>query len=223
MPKVGRSMVASAVVLSPCIWVLSVQVFADERSDSLTQTRDRQGQVSDPQDELTQELFRDYWITAGPDHPGETYQNLTLPEGSFGDDCETFGGRVYYQGVPLDNHSYGQTDTILQRSHEPVRLRDPVGTMGTVDLVLTELNLVSIDPITVMCDDGERSFDINVGLSSQPAPTGWLTATKTDPNGGTFESTFYLYPYLTFTNVGDHDEVYELDMADTSDPIELSG
>ena len=42
-----------------------------------------------------------------------------------------------------------------------------------------------------------------MGLSPEPVPPGSLTAYKTHPTGGVFDSTIYVQPLFTFTSVAD--------------------
>lgn len=166
-------------------------------------------------------VFRDYWVTP-PDGPeGGTYQDVTIPVGFFGPECDGFEGRVHFVGSPLDPGTTGNADTVLERSADPVSARDAEGTTGTVTLWLTELSLVSKEPIAVACDDGLSLWHIHVGLSSEAPWAGWLTATKTHEDGGTFDSTVYVQPLLTFTNVDDPEDMLVFDMGDVSDPAEL--
>ncbi len=222
MSKLAGSAVATILLLVTLNWCLVLGLHAEDGPESFREKRGTFERTPNDQSEPGTDLPRDYWVTVSGSEEGQTYQDVSIPEGFFGPGCEGFNGRVEFKGVPLDRTTTGNVDTILERSADPVRLRDPVGTVATVDLVLTELSLISRQPITVVCDDGPQTFDVHVSLSPEPAPVGWLTATKAHANGGTFDATIYLYPLLTFTNVDHPEDVYVLDTADTLDPVDLT-
>jgi len=150
----------------------------------------------------------DLWYTPyHEDDPDNSYQDFTaeytIPAGFFGPGSEPFEGTVYFVGEPLDPET-SDTDTVIERPFDPVQSWEPVGAIGLVPLEITQLSLRSAEPILVLHDGGLPGFwDVRVGLSpSTPAPMGQMTATKTHANGGTFNSTLYVQPLLTFTRVG---------------------
>lgn len=165
---------------------------------------------------------RDDWVTRADGREGGSYQDLTIPAGFFGPGCQAFEQRVYFKGVALEPTSSSQADTILERSADPVLPSDALGTMRTVSLELKKLSLVSTEPICVTCGGTSELWDVHVCLSPAAPPTGWLTAKKTDFDGGTFDSTFWLQPLLTFTNVAHPDRVLVLDTAGVSDAVQLT-
>ncbi|UCC32608.1 MAG: hypothetical protein JSU86_10045 [Phycisphaerales bacterium] len=166
---------------------------------------------------------RDYFVTSYAKTGGGTYRDIALPAGFFGPGTEAFKGRVELVGNPLNPAKTGSADSILERSADPIRARDPVGKSRTVRLRLVALSLMSKDPITIMSQNGPQQWQIHVGLSKKRAPTGSLTATKTHANGGTFDSKFYCPELLTFISVENPSKTLVLDMGDKSEPLEFSG
>ena len=150
---------------------------------------------------------------------GESKQDLRMtpiPAGFFdfdGRTCEAFGDVISYVGKPIDASSYGLADTIVRRDGDPISPADPAGTEGTVDIEIVALSLASAEPITVLCDGAATEWDVRLDLSETVAPVGTLAATKEHANGGTAESTLFVYPRLTFTNADDPDMVRVFDAA----------
>lgn len=162
---------------------------------------------------------RDLFATAAEG----SFRELRFPAGFFGPGTEAFKGRVALVGSPLNPTKTGAADSILERSADPIRPHDPVGTCRTVRLKLVALSLMSKEPITVMSKDGPQQWQVHAGLSEKGAPTGSLTATKTHANGGTFDSTFYAQLFFTFINVKEPNKVLALDTAGVFEPLKLSG
>lgn len=165
---------------------------------------------------------RDYFVTVSDPDRGGAYQNLAIPAGFFCPDCEAFKGRVDLVGSPLDRAKTGAADSIMERSGDPIRSWDKVGKTRTVKLKLAALSLNSREPITVNSKKGPQQWHVHVGLSDARVPSGSATATKTHANGGTFDSTFYVQPLLTFTSAQDPNRILVLDTAGVSDPFKLS-
>lgn len=138
--------------------------------------------------------------------------NPPIPADFFGPGSDPFVGSVGLQGDPIDPDA-SDASTFVQRSGIPVLPDDLVGTVGTVDLEIVQLRLVSAAPITVTFNGGQfpEQWDVGVGLSDFSAPVGSLTAGKTHDNGGTFDTTLHVQPKLTFTKVSDPGEVRVLD------------
>lgn len=111
---------------------------------------------------------------------------------------------VSLKGKPLSSQ-LGTIDTLLERG--PVTLNGGTGT-GTLRIVALSLESESL----VQLQDG-RSYRLNVTLSSTPSPTGSITLTQANPDGGTFSSSFDILPKLTFTNVNPPGDVVNIDCA----------
>ena len=163
----------------------------------------------------------DYFATFVDDDPQATYEVVNLPAEFFGPGCAPFAGPIYFKGEPLDEFTWGETDTRIERQGDPVLPDDPVGTIGTVGIELAELQLTSVYPIIVGCNDESTLWTVSAGPSpSTPAPVGTMTATKTHENGGTFDSTLFVQPEFVFTRIGtcgwggDHDGDGDVDLDD---------
>ncbi|MBX3394745.1 MAG: S8 family serine peptidase [Phycisphaerae bacterium] len=157
---------------------------------------------------------------ATPSAPGTTYvdfgtggSNPAIPASFFGPGSDPFTGRIDLTGLPIDPARYGNASLLVQRSADPSLADDPVGTVRSVEIELVELNLVSLQPITVTFGGGNnpQQWDVRVALSPTVTPLGSLTAQKTHPNGGTFNSTLPVQPFLIFTRVGNPGSVVTLD------------
>ncbi len=153
----------------------------------------------------------------------QSFRAAPIPAGFFDFDhlaCEAFGDLISYTGQPIDEAEYGVADTIVRRDGDPVRSSAPVGSEGSVGIDIAALSLVSIEPITVLCDGVATRWDVRLGLSETAAPRGTLTAVKEHANGGTAGSVVFVYPRLTFTCVDDPSVVRVLDTAvERLDPV----
>ncbi|UCG16235.1 MAG: lamin tail domain-containing protein [Phycisphaerales bacterium] len=132
-----------------------------------------------------------------------------LPADFFGPGSDPFEGHVTFEGDPFDPDSLGDTSTQVQRAGHPVFPPDPPGAMGTVEIEIVELSLVSVAPIIVTYFGGgaPEQWDVAVSLSEVPGPVGGsLTALKTHPNGGTYDAHYYVQLAFTFTRVSDGTE-----------------
>ncbi len=134
----------------------------------------------------------DLFATAPSPPDPQTFVDLTIPS----------GGAVGI--VPLEGNPFGpgDTDTIVERltgSGPPFN----VGDVALIEIELVALSLRSVAPI----DIGGLLFDMDVISGSflgEPAnPLGQMTATHSDPNGGTFVTDLLPIDYkATFTEVG---------------------
>ena len=90
-------------------------------------------------------------------------------------------------------------DTIIERLNDANFSGGPPET--TIPIELVSLNLVSIAPITVTFNGGfdPELWDLSVLLPGPP--TGSMTVTKLDPNGGTFDSVLSVQPDFIFTRI----------------------
>ena len=96
---------------------------------------------------------------------------------------------------------------------DPIAPDDPVGSEATVDIQITALSLISVEPVAVMCDGVETLWDVLLDLSDTASPMGTLRATKDNDNGGTAISDLPVLPRYTFTNVDDASVERVLDFA----------
>jgi len=128
-----------------------------------------------------------------------------LPADFFGPGSDPFDGQIFLKGLPIDEILFGNASTLLRRVGDPLSPTAPIGSVGTVDVELVELNLIGTEPIVVGFHGGALSeqWEVYVVPSPFPVPVGSLTATKTHANGGTFYSTFYVQPLFLFTRTSD--------------------
>ncbi len=137
-----------------------------------------------------------------------------LPAGFFAAGSETFTGEVLLRGG-------GFLDTGVRRQASMV-LPDP-DSGASVPIELTDLELESCAPITVIIDAQPVDWDVDVSLSEVPAGQGSLNVSRTHANGGVFDAQFPLHARFTFTRVDDPAEVREFDTGDLDlAPIEFS-
>jgi hypothetical protein len=166
---------------------------------------------------------RDYWTTKPQTDSHQDFSGSPIPAGFFdfnGHECETFDGETSFAGLPIGEATLGASDTLVDRSGDPIDPSDPVGTVGTVEVQIVALNLKSLEPVTVMCDGEPTLWDIRATLSDTPSPKGTLTATKEYENGGTSQTLLPVLLRLTFTNTTDPTVERVLDYADEGlDPV----
>jgi hypothetical protein len=117
-----------------------------------------------------------------------------IPADFFGPGSEPFTGLVVLGGA-----SNG-SDTIMRRLM-PMCFNPTLPSTATTPIELVQLNLTSCEPITVTYSDGrpDQLWNVAVSLSPTAATLGSLTATKTHPNGGTYDTSFFVRPVFTFT------------------------
>ncbi|MCP4660651.1 MAG: hypothetical protein GY856_35065 [bacterium] len=88
---------------------------------------------------------------------------------------------------------------------------------------MTELDLVSDEPVPITIGDRETRWDVAVTVAGAEPPLGSMTVTKTGEQGGTFSSEIRLYMKLTFTP---HDRQMSAKVLDTASagmaPVVLS-
>jgi hypothetical protein len=124
---------------------------------------------------------------------GETYHNFAaspIPANFFGPGSNQYTGVVPLVGVPL-NPAVSDVDTVIHRNQD-------VWVPGSTTLTMTQLNLASINPITVTYTGGaSETWNVQVNLSDLKASTGSMTIGST-----TFDSSLKVWPKFTFTRVG---------------------
>jgi len=169
-----------------------------------------------------------YWEPAGPNEPpipqDETYIDFStspIPAGFFGPGSDPFVGRVYMRG-DFDGSLPGNTDTVIQRASDPEFTGVIPETAPEIPIQIEELHLTSVEPIRVNFDDGTvRAFDVFVTLTQDQTSQGQLIATKTNPNGGTFDSFFDIWTDVTFTNMEEPTDEHTLSLGPI--PMQIQG
>ena len=132
----------------------------------------------------------DYWVT----NSASTYDTLALPAGYFGTGSQAYNGTVYFAGDPASGNGY---DTKINRTQDVSLL----GGSGTTGLVVEELRLKSVSPITVSYDDGHsEQWDVYVTLSGAQPSNGTMTITG-GSGGGSFSSTLNIIPKFNFVQL----------------------
>ncbi|MFQ5495395.1 MAG: hypothetical protein ACE5EX_08445, partial [Phycisphaerae bacterium] len=142
-----------------------------------------------------------------------------IPADFFAPGSDPFTGTICLEGVPLGTTafgSFGDADTIIQRSADPFDPAAPAtlpATAQPVSIEVVALSMVGTGPITVTFNGGQNpeDWDTAVDLSSVTPAAGTLTATKTHCNGGTYTSIMNVQPRFTFTKVLDPVQVRVLD------------
>ncbi len=129
-----------------------------------------------------------------------------IPADFFEPGSDPFTGTVRLGGA-----QFGSADTIIERTGSMEFPCDPAFSRQ-VPIELVALSLKSCEPITVTTNGGldPQDWDVSVDLSVVSTQQGHVTVLKTHANGGTYESTLYVQPRLTFTHP-DSGEVRVLD------------
>lgn len=127
-------------------------------------------------------------------------------------------GSLPFEGVVRLEGSAGNGDTQVARLQDMV-LTDSAPVAQT-PIQIVQLDLKSCAPITVVTNGASVEWDVSVALSGDPVPPGQMTVTKTHPNGGVFNSDFFVKPVFTFTLVTNPAEVR---FFTPPNPIQLEG
>jgi hypothetical protein len=142
----------------------------------------------------------DGWTTPGG---GQTSVDLSQYPDVLG--SPVVGGPIVtLKGKPLDSR-LGTIDTLLERGD--ITWTDGTG-RGSLRIVALSLE----SERDIVLQDG-RAYHLHVGLSDTSAGTGSITLTRSNPDGGTFSSSFPVLPKLTFTNVSDPGDALTVDCA----------
>ncbi len=158
----------------------------------------------------------DCWVTqCGTTHA--SFTDTPIPAGFFDPGSEPFTGIILFGGT-----SDGLPDTQVERQ-APIFFDSGLGLPQAampIAIEIVSLSLTSCSPITVRnCDGSDTLWNVAVDLSSTDPPPGTMIVTKTHANGGTFDSTFFVQPRFTFTQVGNPGNVLVLDTATAMPPI----
>ncbi len=152
--------------------------------------------------------------------PSQSFQSLTLPTGFFGCGSAAFNQVVVLTGEPL-NPAESSTDTIVRRL-ETAKFSHPFPSDATVAIRIEALSLKSFVPFTVECGtETDQQWRFTVGLSSAPQPTGSMTITHTNNDGGTWSASLPVKPLFTFTRVDGGSAPIVVDTAVEGSPIDL--
>lgn len=157
----------------------------------------------------------DFWTTPAGQSEA-SFATIPIPAGFFesvtGSPSLQFGGDVPLAGVPFgadgDPHTPSTADTVVWRDHDP-DVCCPGSSQEIVAVRLYALSMASTTPVQIQYEDRPtEAWDMTVGLSCLVIqPVGTLTAFHGDCTGGTFNSSFDIYPRFVFTRVSDNAEV----------------
>jgi len=144
----------------------------------------------------------DLWVTPPGSKTSYSFSDTPLPADFFGPGSAPFTGTIDLQGSPLAPDTLGPADTIVRRMEDKCPANK--GESVTVDVEIVALNLVSVEPITVSFNGGQRTeeWSVKVLLSSQPQQRGSMTITLDEEDCGTFDSFIPVLPKFLFTNLG---------------------
>jgi hypothetical protein len=139
-----------------------------------------------------------------------------LPADFFGGGSQLWRDEILFKGSEAIT-----IDTIVQREGDMLFTGLDI---RNVSVRLGKLDLESCENIVVDYDDGSlKEFSVELVESDfPPEDAGSMTVSRLDDLGGTFESDFPVYGKYVFTDVGDPDNVYELDTGDPDngfDPV----
>lgn len=151
---------------------------------------------------------------------GANFASDPIPASFFDSGSLPFNGTITLRGQA---GGPGSTDTIIRRSSDPIVMPPSPPNTDTIPIEIVQLHLVSVNPITVTYPSMMELWNVEVLLSPTPSPPSSpasMTVTKQHPNGGTFDATFTVVPYLTFTRQSDS-QVRILDFGATSRPPEI--
>lgn len=129
---------------------------------------------------------------------------FTIPAGFFDRDSAPFSGTVALTGTPIGSYegrSTGAADTIVVRKSD-AKFGGGYGE-ASVPVEVAMLSLKSTGPIQVVVAGAVQQWDVTVGLSSGRRSDGSMTINRRDAKGGTFSSSFVVYPQFTFTRRSD--------------------
>lgn len=146
-----------------------------------------------------------------------------LPAGFFDPGSDPFTGEVALVGA-----NEPAASAAIRRYGDPILPSEPPPAIGTIDVEIVSLHLVSIQPL-VVSSNGGSSFEqwtldltLSVPRSYDIPPLGSMWVTKTHANGGTFDAEFYVQPVFTFTRVNPPYDVRVLDTGGMLPSLHLS-
>jgi|GEM_PF-2197094 len=153
----------------------------------------------------------DFWTTPAPHwlNPARKtsydFSVTPIPAGFFDPGSQPFSGVVDLVGVPLlddacgDPNALGGADTIVRRLAPTNDLGGPGGS-DTIPIQMVALSLESVEPIQVQFGGPTQLWDVRVCLSdSAPQPTGGMTITMDNVDGGTFDAGLPVIVKFVFT------------------------
>lgn len=136
--------------------------------------------------------------------PGFSFEDASQPLLT---GCTAFMGTVRLKGEPLEEFrgvTVGAIDTIVERT-STLDFGEPEDDATlSVDVQLLALNLVSVAPVQILCDQGLTHWSVKVQVDDLTGPSsGEMQVTLEAPQfkGGTVASELNVCPRVTFTRV----------------------
>jgi hypothetical protein len=148
------------------------------------------------------DLGLDYWETVQPTYLD--FAQSPLPADFFGPGSDPFDGVIYFQGEPIDPGSSGEASTIVERQ-APAHLPDPLGSFDTIPIQMIELQLRSIEPITVTFWGGIETYFYEVFVTLDPMydSTGEMTIFHQTEEGGVYDDAYIdIFASVDFVPLG---------------------
>ncbi len=138
------------------------------------------------------------------------FEKMPIPAGFFTTDSYPFTGTVKFRGGTLPSSYFNgleitQVDTIVKRE-QPLTLSASYPASGKVSVEMIALSLVSEEPIKVQVGDRQELWNVEVVLSTHRPSKGTMVITKTNADGGTFESELMIYPLFRFIRLADDEQ-----------------
>jgi len=146
---------------------------------------------------------------------GSSFQNFSFPADFFGTGSLAFTATVVFTGVPLNPAESSANVTV--RRLDTAKFSHPFPSDATVGLRIEDMSLRNLSTITVRYSDGTtETWNLTVGRSSAPQPTGSMTITHSSNEGGNWTASLPVLPLYTFTR---GTEVRVVDTADADSPL----
>ena len=138
------------------------------------------------------------------------FEKMPIPAGFFSAHSSPFTGTVKFRGgtLPssyLNGRENTQVDTIVKRE-QPLTLSASYPASGKVSVEMVALSLVSEEPIKVQVGNRQELWNVKVTLSTHRPSKGTMVITKTNAEGGTFESELTVYPVFRFIRLADDEQ-----------------
>jgi len=147
--------------------------------------------------------------------------SMGIPSSFFEPGSDPFSGRVEFKGEPLNPPVFGTADTIVERKESAI-LQGP-DFNDTIPIEIVALSLVSTNPITVTYNGNASSklWGVKVVISPSKPSNGSMKIKLNNPQGGTFNSEFFVQPKFIFERLNDN-EIREFDTGSEQPPYGLN-
>jgi hypothetical protein len=145
-----------------------------------------------------------------PEHAIFRFNVIPIPEGFFKENSRPLAIVVRFRGRPLSPSYFGglaitHVDTIIERKAS-ANLSPPYPCSQTLPIEIVALALEGVNPIEVKVGKHSELWNIEAGLSPSRPSVGEMTITKTNSEGGRFDSALTIFPLLRFIRRCDGNE-----------------